>query len=146
MSAPQSPNELERRSMRLLARAEARDKAFVEAEQRIGAVSGEASSLDGSVRATVDPWGTLTALRLDDRTARLPRASLSDVIVEVVRQAAEKARTEVRSVHKGLEDAGFTKRLPLDALGPAPAAEPDVPRRRATGGDEPSAVFDEQNW
>ncbi len=99
--------QLVERSAHVLTTAIRRRAAVEQAEQAIAAATGSASSPDGAVTATVDAWGTLTSLRVNGHDA------LAATVTAVVRQAAEQARSGVRSTMEGLLNEGVLREPPL---------------------------------
>jgi hypothetical protein len=126
--------QLVERSAHVLTTAIRRRAAVEEAERAIATATGTASSPDGAVTATVDAWGTLTSLRVDGHDA------LAATVTAVVRQAAEQARSGVRSTMEGLLNEGMLREPPLGrpeplGLTPVPPAPPQsAPPRAAPGG------------
>jgi hypothetical protein len=129
--------QLVERSAHVLTTAIRRRAAVEQAEQAIAAATGSASSPDRAVTATVDAWGTLTSLRVNGHDA------LAATITAVVRQAAEQARSGVRSTMEGLLNEGVLREPPLGRPEPlrltAVPPTPEHPRPVAPARGAPAA-------
>jgi hypothetical protein len=113
-----------------------RKETLCAAKEQALEVTGEASSPDGSVRATVDAGGMLTDLVLTDRARRMP--GLAGVITTVTQEAAARARAAVRETYEPLRREGIVRGMPVLLPGPAP----QQPRRQEV---EEEASYEERS-
>lgn len=113
-----------------------RKEALRVAKEQALKITGEASSPDGSVRATVDAGGMLTDLVLTDKARRM--ADLADVITTVTQEAAARARAAVRETYEPLRGEGIVRGVPVLLPGPAP----QQPRRQEV---EEEASYEERS-
>nr|WP_157527559.1 YbaB/EbfC family nucleoid-associated protein [Kibdelosporangium sp. MJ126-NF4]CEL15158.1 hypothetical protein [Kibdelosporangium sp. MJ126-NF4]CTQ93246.1 hypothetical protein [Kibdelosporangium sp. MJ126-NF4] len=115
--------ELRRQVDHMMDEVRRRTEGLKEAQARMAALTGEARSDDGVVRATVDMTGQLTELTLSSRAFEhgTPEA-LAAEITRVIRRAAASVRTEVRR-----EASRFT---PDDDLIDLPDLVPGAPSLR----------------
>lgn len=100
--------------------------------------TGEASSPDGSVRATVDAGGMLTNLVLTAKALRT--ADLAGLITAVTQEAAGRARAAVRETYGPLRGEGIVRGMPV--LLPEPALQREQPRRQEV---EEEASYEERS-
>ena len=100
--------------------------------------TGEASSPDGSVRATVDAGGMLTDLVLSPKASRSDPGDLAMLITAVTQQAAARARAAVRESYEELRNEGIVRGVPVLLAGPAVGAEPPERPRRPEPEEEAS--------
>jgi hypothetical protein len=113
-----------------------RKEAVRAATEQALEATGEASSPDGSVRATVDAGGMLTNLELSAKASRTDPGDLAALVTMVTQQAAARARAAVQEVFEGLRNEGVALGVPVLLPGPAPEAEP--PERRPEFEEEAS--------
>jgi hypothetical protein len=108
-----------------------RKEALRVAKEQALAASGEASSPDGSVRATVDAGGMLTNLVFSAKALRAEPRDLAALVITVTQQAAARARAAVHEVYAPLRESGVTRGVPVLLPESAPEVEPlTQPRRR----------------
>jgi hypothetical protein len=148
MTEPSFP-ELTERARQLSAEAEhlygvtkRRKEAVRAATQQAIEVTGEASSQDGSVCATVDAGGMLTNLVLSAKAAEVDPGDLAALVTAVTQQAAARARAAVQDVYERLRNEGVTRGMPVLLPGPAPETEPPKQPRRSEFEEE--ASFEER--
>jgi hypothetical protein len=115
-----------------------RKEALRAAKEQALKVTGEASSPDGSVRATVDAGGMLTDLALTAKALRT--TDLAGVITTVTQDAAARARAAVREMYEPLRGEGIVREMPV--LLPEPAPRPEQPRRQEA---EEEASYEERS-
>ncbi|SDO39817.1 YbaB/EbfC family nucleoid-associated protein [Lentzea jiangxiensis] len=132
-------------------RARRRLEALRSTRESALASTGEASTPDGSVRATVDAGGMLTALVLTPAALQQNPRRLAAAVLQVAQQAASSARAGVRQAYTRLENEGLVKHMPLllpevSVAPPAPAPAPV--RRRPVEEDEEfgGPVMKDQGW
>lgn len=114
-----------------------RKEALRAAREQALEVTGEASSPDGSVRATVDAGGMLTDLVLTAKALRT--ADLAGLITTVTQEAAGRARAAVRETYEPLRGEGIVRGMPV--LLPEPA-QPTQPHRQEV---EEEASYEERS-
>jgi len=124
-------DELTERARQLSAEAEhlysvtrRRKEALRAAKDQALEVTGEATSPDGSVRATVDAGGMLISLVLGAKALRRDPADLATLVTTVAQQAAAGARAAVREVYEPLRAEGVVRGTPVLLPDPAPEAGP----------------------
>lgn len=126
-------------------------------QRELKAVTGSASSPDGTVTATVGPKGTLTALELTDQAYRRYRPEqLAELIVRTTNAAAAKA---AEGTHKALSAVlpastdpsslveGTADLRPDEIAPPEPASmAPAAPRRRRDHVDDDEDYEQRESW
>lgn len=115
-----------------------RKEALRTAKEQALKVTGEASSPDGSVRATVDAGGMLTDLALTAKALRT--TDLAGLITTVTQEAATRARAAVRETYEPLRGEGIVREMPV--LLPELAPQPAQPRRQEV---EEEASYEERS-
>ncbi|GLZ31146.1 hypothetical protein Lesp02_33340 [Lentzea sp. NBRC 105346] len=141
--------QLSEQAAHLYSRARRRNETLQAAKAQAVAATGEASSSDGAVRATVDAGGMLTGLVLGPAVSELNPRQLAALVVQVTQQAAASARAAVRSVYTPLQDEGVVREAPvlLPEVAPAPVQAPPVRRRPEVSDDDfGGPVMKEQGW
>jgi hypothetical protein len=134
MSTPRERRTAEQ----LLADAEERLRATTDLPRRLEAVRGDATSRDGSVRATVDVHGALQGLHLHESALAAGPQRLGE---EIVRVAVEAQRSALYQGAARLGDA-LGDGAALEALhsaGLADQEDPDAPVIPYVPGVDPNA-------
>jgi DNA-binding protein YbaB len=135
--------ELRQQADGALAGLRAQMAAVKQAQQEALSSTGEAKSRDGSVQATVDATGVVTALKLSPNAfERTTPDKLAQAVVATIQAAAAKARTKVSETMAPVRAqsanvlAAAGNASGLDA---AKLSTPEVPRTAAdpTGQDDP---------
>ncbi|SFE26489.1 Conserved DNA-binding protein YbaB [Actinopolyspora alba] len=146
MSTPSDPDEM-------LAgfRQQIQDK--MQQAQRIqdaaSAVSGEASSGDGSVRVTVDQNGNMSDLRLEDGALRQRPEQLSEAILTTVRSAQAQLTDRMReAMEPVLGEDSETMDSVLSGMRDRFPVEPEQGGAASTRGGQDSGEeqYDEYDW
>lgn len=88
--------ELRRQVDQMMEEVRRRTDDLKEAQARMSALTGEAESNDGVIRARVDMTGNLTELSLTSRAYERTPEQLALEITRVIRKAAAGVRTEVQ--------------------------------------------------
>lgn len=133
-------------------RARRRLEAVQSTRESALASVGEASTPDGSVRATVDAGGMLTGLVLAPAALQQNPRQLTAAILRTAQQAASAARAGVRQAYTRLENEGLVKHMPLllpeVSVAPPVSAPPPPVRRRSMADDDEfgGPVMKEHGW
>lgn len=132
-SATERARQLGAEAAHLYGVTKRRKETLRAAEEQALKVIGEASSPDGSVKATVDAGGMLTELVLSDKARRVP--DLAGLITSVTQEAAADARAAVREMYEPLRGEGIVRGLPV--LLPEPVSAPQQSRRQEVEEEAP---------
>lgn len=138
LSATERARQLGAEAAHLYGVTKRRKETLRAAEEQALKVTGEASSPDGSVKATVDAGGMLTELVLTDKARRVP--DLAGLITSVTQEAAADARAAVREMYEPLRGEGIVRGLPV--LLPEPVSAPEQARRQEV---EEEAPYEERS-
>lgn len=101
-----------------------------ELQQKLRAVSAQASSDDGLVTATVGPRGQVIKVEFDPRIYRRPNSrELSETVTETIRRAAAKAMAEVEELCRPfVPDAQFQAYMDHDLEGIFRQLDTELPK------------------
>jgi DNA-binding protein YbaB len=125
-------------------------------QRELKAVTGSASSPDGTVTATVGPKGTLTALELTDQAYRRYRPEqLAELIVRTTNAAAAKAAEGTHNALSAILPAstdpsalveGTADLRPDEIAPPEPVVAAGAPRRRRDHVDDDEDYEQRESW
>ncbi|MFB9239367.1 YbaB/EbfC family nucleoid-associated protein [Plantactinospora siamensis] len=101
-----------------------------ELQQKLKAVSAEASSDDGLVKVTVGPRGQVTKVEFDARIYRRPNSKeLSATVTETIHKATAKAMAEVEQLCRPyVPDAQFQAYMDYDLDGIFRQLDSELPK------------------
>lgn len=121
----------------LYSKTKRRNETLRAAREQAIKITGEASSPDGSVRATVDVGGMLTKLVLAPDAMRREADELAELVTTATQHAAARARAAAEEVYAPLRNEGMVRDMPVLLPKPALAAAPSKRPRRQQFDDEP---------